>query len=73
MDNFLAAIGAIIMAILIMVLASFIGGFFVMIFWNWVIPTIFGLTTITYVQAVVLNLLCGCLFKSVTTNNSKSK
>ncbi len=32
----------------------FIGGFAVMSLWNWLIPSIFGLVTITWVQALGL-------------------
>jgi hypothetical protein len=40
----------------------FIGGFAVMSLWNWLIPTIFGLTTITWVQALGLLVLSKILF-----------
>lgn len=42
----------------------FIGGFAVMSLWNWLIPTIFGLTTITWVQALGLLVLSKILFGS---------
>lgn len=38
--------------------------------WNWLMPTIFGLTKITFWQALGINILCGFLFKS---NNTGSK
>lgn len=34
--------------------------------WNWLMPFIFGLPTISLVQALGLNLLAGILFKSST-------
>lgn len=40
----------------------FIGGFAVMSLWNWLIPSIFGLTTITWVQALGLLVLSKILF-----------
>ena len=38
--------------------------------WNWLIPEIFYLDTITFWQAVGLNLLTGILFRSTTTKNN---
>ncbi|CAH0995838.1 hypothetical protein EMA8858_01966 [Emticicia aquatica] len=40
----------------------FIGGFAVMTLWNWLIPSIFGLTTITWLQALGLLVLSKILF-----------
>jgi hypothetical protein len=42
----------------------FIGGFAVMSLWNWLIPSIFGLATITWVQALGLLVLSKILFGS---------
>lgn len=39
--------------------------------WNYVMPTIFGLTTITYWQAFALFLLSGLLLKGYTTSSPK--
>lgn len=40
----------------------FIGGFAVMSLWNWLISSIFGLVTITWVQALGLLVLSKILF-----------
>jgi hypothetical protein len=40
----------------------------VMLLWDWIMPTIFGLTKITWLQAWGLLILCGLLFKSGVTN-----
>lgn len=37
--------------------------------WNAIIPTIFGLTAITYKQSVILLILCNCLFKTSNTKD----
>lgn len=43
-----------------------------MILWNLLVPTIFGLTTITFWQALGLNVLSSILFKNTTsTSNDK--
>jgi len=39
-------------------------GYPLMLLWNWLIPTIFGLPEITLWQALGLNLLSTILFKS---------
>ena len=40
--------------------------------WNWVVPSIFGLTVISWTQALGLTILCNLLFKSTTNTSSKS-
>lgn len=37
--------------------------------WNWLMPEIFGLKTISLFQAWGLNFLCGMLFKSSIRDN----
>ena len=39
--------------------------------WNYTIPTIFGLDTITWGQAWCLNFLTSCLIKATQTNTNK--
>lgn len=41
----------------------------VMWLWNWLMPLIFGLTKLTFLQALGLNLLTNLLFKSPKTSN----
>ena len=57
-------------------LAAFLGmiaivivilGYPLMLLWNWLMPTIFGLPEITLWQAIGLNLISTILFKSTTT------
>lgn len=38
-----------------------------MLLWNWLMPEIFGLTEITFWQAVGLNILSSILFKTYNT------
>lgn len=49
-------------SILVVVLFGF--GFIVMLLWNWLMPAIFGLTTITIWQAFGLVLLSNFLLKA---------
>ena len=39
-----------------------------MVLWNWLMPVIFGIKTITFWQAYGLMLLCSFLFKSSSTS-----
>lgn len=43
----------------------------VMLLWDWLMPQIFGLPEITWLQAWGLLFLCGMLFKSHTTVSKK--
>lgn len=43
----------------------------VMLCWNYVMPAIFGLPKIGFLQALVLNILCSLLFKSGTEVSKK--
>lgn len=63
-------IEAILTAILIIAVAALILGFPLMWLWNWLMPTIFNLPTITFWQALGLNVLTTILFKS-NINNKK--
>ena len=38
--------------------------------WNWLMPVIFGLPTITWMQSWGLLILCGFLFKNSTVSKS---
>src|SRR5216684_1254014 len=50
------------LAILGMVIFTWIGGEVVMLLWNWLAPTLFGLRLITFWQAIGLLALCRILF-----------
>ena len=45
-----------------MVIFTFIGGGVVMLLWNWLAPTLFGLRQVTFWQAIGLLALCRILF-----------
>ena len=38
-------------------------GFIIKFLWNWLMPTIFGLTTITFSESIGIYLLSECIFK----------
>lgn len=66
--NTLTWIGLLILGLL---LGSLIGALPVMLLWNAVVPSIFGLKAISFTEALMLSLLCSCLFKSTSTSSSK--
>ena len=49
-------------AILGVLLVCFIGGTVVQLLWNWLVPPIFGWSSITFWQALGLLVLCRILF-----------
>ena len=55
----------VIKIVVFVVIAAFVVGFVVEHLWNWLIPGIFGLRTITYWQAIGLLLLSKILFGGV--------
>jgi hypothetical protein len=60
-------IGTIVAAIAFLVGLSLIMALPTMLLWDWLMPELFGLKTITLFQAWGLNFLCGMLFKSHTS------
>lgn len=67
MEQTLGCLSIIVIALLLMGIAAFP----VMWLWNWLMPEIFGLTTIGFWQSLGLLILSSLLFKtpSRTTNN----
>jgi len=58
-------------SILFIFISAFIFSLFTMLLWNWLVPEIFGLKTITWIQALGLNFLFGMLFSRVNINNKE--
>ncbi len=50
------------LAILGMVVFAFVGAEVVMLLWNWLVPSLFGLRTITFWQGLGILALCRILF-----------
>ena len=62
--NILYIVGLLMLAVIL------IGGP-LMLLWNWLMPTIFGLSEITFWQACGLQLLATILFKNTVNTNIK--
>ena len=58
-------------AIIFVLFAGLLLGLPTMLLWNWLMPVIFGLTKISFWQAMGLNILSGILLKG--SNNPTSK
>ena len=64
MKDFLGVIGAIVIAIVILLLVAILFAIPTLLLWNWLMPVLFGLKTITLFQAWGVNVLTSILFKS---------
>ena len=65
-------IGAVVLAIIVFAVLSVILAIPTFFLWNWLLPVIFGISKISFVQAIGVNLLSGILFKSSFTNTLKN-
>ena len=63
------AVALFLTAVVLVVVVSFVLSLPVMLLWDAVVPAIFKLPEITWMQAWGLSLLCGLLFKSHITNS----
>lgn len=57
--------GFVVLGILAAGLFALVFGYLVMILWNWIMPEVFGLTTITYWQAFGLIILIKLIFGTI--------
>jgi hypothetical protein len=72
MSKFIESFFTVIFVIIIAFLISLLFAWPFMLLWNWLMPMIFGLTTLTFWQAFGLMMLCELMFKSSSsTSNSK--
>lgn len=70
MRNLFCSVLSIVFALALDALVSVILSIPVMLLWNWLVPTIFGLTSITLAQAWGISFLCGLLFgRNVSESN----
>lgn len=53
--------------VVVSIILAVLLGLPLMLLWNWLLPTIFGLPKITFWQAVGLNFLSTILFKNSST------
>ena len=70
-EKFFLAFCAVIFSIGLIVFIAVLTMFPIMWLWNWLVPSIFGLRTITCWEALGLSLLSGFLIKPTISNNKK--
>lgn len=71
MDKLAIIIGGTVLVVGGVVLLSLFCMIPVWLVWNWLCPMLFGLPSLTLMQAWGLSFLCGMLFKSSSTSSSK--
>lgn len=64
---------AFFLAVFVVVAVSVLYTVPIMLLWNWLMPELFGLTTITFWQALGLSTLTSLLFKSTPSSNTSKK
>lgn len=62
MEVFFDVLKGMSLGIIFVALCALILGLPLMALWNWLMPMLFGLTKITFWQAIGLNILAGILF-----------
>lgn len=60
MEKFLTFLGGVALIVIMSLLLAWP----VMLLWNWLMPLIFGIMSLSFWQALGISLLCGLLFKS---------
>lgn len=68
MEKFVTYLGIVVLALFLIVLVALVFTFPTLWLWNWLMPSIFGLTKITFWQALGINILSGMLFRSSNVN-----
>ena len=68
MENFIKFIITLLTTFILICCSALFFSWIVMILWNWLMPDIFGLKEITWIQALGLNFLTGLLFSRINYN-----
>lgn len=64
-------VGMLVVGVMVLFVVAALMSLPVMLLWDWLMPQIFGLPTITWFQAWGLLFLCGLLFKSNISTNKE--
>lgn len=67
-NNILTVIGGVVVFVAMFIGICFLAALPTYWLWNWLMPTLLGLRSITLVQAVGVNLLAGILFRGFKTS-----
>lgn len=69
MEFFFDVLEGMFLGVIFVALCALVLGLPLMALWNWLMPTLFGLTKITFWQAIGLNILAGILFGHPSVSN----
>lgn len=72
MEPFSKLVFGVLMVVAVAGLVAVVLGWPTMLLWNSTVPEVFGLSALTFWQAVRLNVLCALLFKSSGSSSSSS-
>lgn len=72
MKNFFEVFVLLVLTFSAAVLFSFVTAWVVMLLWNWLMPEIFDISTITYWQAFGMMILSSMLFGGIKFNYNKT-
>ncbi len=64
-------VARVLLALGVITLLGILLGLPLQLLWNWLMPTIFNLPTITFWQAMGLNIMASILFKDNSIKNDK--
>ena len=70
MDKIIVGVVLAFIAVIIGAFCALFIGFLVMISWNAVMPEVFGLSTINYIQGFWMSFLSSLLFKTTSSSTS---
>lgn len=70
MEFFFDVLEGMFLGVIFVALCALVLGLPLMALWNWLMPTLFGLTKITFWQAIGLNILAGILFCHPSVSNN---
>ena len=73
LGGFFVVVGGVVTFIGAAILISLLAAIPTFFLWNWLMPIIFGLPKLTFIQAIGVNLLCECLFKTRESSSRSSK
>ncbi len=73
MNGLLAAVIIVFTSLGVIFILGVISAIPVFFLWNWLMPLLFNLPSVTFFQAMGLSILCSCLFKNTVTSTKKDK
>ncbi|MBN1130165.1 MAG: hypothetical protein JXA71_14330 [Chitinispirillaceae bacterium] len=71
--RFLRILGVAIIGICLAALFALLFGWLVMLLWNWLMPSLFGIKTVTYWQAFGITILAKILFSGFHGDHGKNR